>query len=197
MRFALITGLFGLAISSALAQSTNIVQPAYFVLKGMIQTASGEKTIRVVNKDIIAALNESGAYQFGARATLLFVSMDDQPPVLMVRDVSGGTVTTNDVGDYFGITEIGDEVHSPDKATRWQTWNFAFNNGTTNDTGFQLWGATTIQRGAVHSARTGEFAGTPSIVSDVRGVGGVQGTNTIFSGTVYSGDSSREPGVKP
>src|SRR6266436_407666 len=147
MRFALITGLFGLAISSAIAQSTNFVQPAYFVLKGTTQTPSGVKSIRLVNKDIIAALNETGVYQFGPRATLLFVSADNQTPVLMVRDVSGTTVTTNDVGDYFGITEIGDEVHSPNNSRRWQTSNFAFSNGITNDTGFQLWGATTIQRG--------------------------------------------------
>jgi hypothetical protein len=188
MRFALITGLFVLAISSAIGQSTNIVQSAYFVLKGTTQTASGVKSIRVVNKDIIAALNETGVYQFGPRATLLFVSADNQTPVLMVRDFSAGTVTTNDVGNYFGITEIGDEVHSPDNRTRWQTWNFAFSNGTTNETAFQLWGATTIQRGAVHSARNGEVTGNPSVISDVRGVGGVQGVNTIFSGTVYSAD---------
>jgi transcription elongation factor len=193
MRFALITGLFGLAISSAIGQSTNIVQPAYFVLKGTIQTqtASGVKSIRVVNKDIIAALNETGVYQFGPRATLLFITTDEQqPPELMVRDVSAGTVTTNDIGNYFGITEVGDEVRSPDNSTRWQTWNFAFSNGITNDTGFQLWGATTIQRGAVHSARNGEVTGTPVFISDVRGAGGVQGTNTIFSGTIYSANST-------
>lgn len=194
MRFALITGLFGLAISSALAQSTNIVQPAFFVLKATIQTqtGSGLKSVRVVNKDIIAALNESGAYQFGPRATLFFVTTDEQqPPELIVRDIIGSQVTTNDIGDYFGITEIGDEVHSPDNSMRWQTWNFAFSNGITNDTGFQLWGATTIQRGAVHNARNGEVTNSAySIISDVRGVGGVQGTNTIFSGTVYSGDST-------
>lgn len=193
MRFALITGLLGLAISSAIGQSTNIIQPAYFVLKATIQTqtGSGVKSIRVVNKDIIAALNESGAYQFGPRATLLFVTTDEQqPPELVVRDVSAGTVSTNDVGEYFGIKEIGDEVHSPDNSTRWQTWNFAFSNGITNDTGFHLWGATTIQRGVVHSARTGEVTDGPSFISDVRGAGGVQGTNTIFSGTIYSANST-------
>jgi hypothetical protein len=121
---------------------------------------------------------------------LLFVTTDDQPPLLMVRDVSGTAVTTNDVSEYFGITEIGDEVRSPDGSVRWQTWNFAFDNGTTNETAFQLWGATTIQRGAVHNRRNGEVTGTPSVVSDVRGVGGVQGVNTIFSGTVSSGHSA-------
>src|SRR5262249_23938668 len=126
MRFALITSVFALAAHGALAQSTNIVEPAYFILKGTTQTASGVKSVRVVHKDLIAALNEPGAYQFGPRAALVFVTTEDQTPVLMVRDVSGGTPTNLDVGDYFGITEIGDEVRSPDNRTRWQTWNFAF-----------------------------------------------------------------------
>ena len=189
MRFALIIGQLALTTICATAQSTNVVQPAYFVLKGTTQTASGVKSVRVVNKDILAALNETGAYQFGARATLLFVTADEQPPLVMVRDVSGTAVTTNDVSEYFGITEIGDEVRSPDDSIRWQTWNFAFDNGTTNETAFQLWGATTIQ-GAVHNRRNGEVTGTSSVVSDVRGVGGLRGVNTIFSGTVSSGHST-------
>jgi hypothetical protein len=190
MRFALIIALLALTTTCATAQSTNVVQPVYFVLKGTTQTASGVKSVRVVNKDILAALNETGAYQFGAQATLLFVTTDDQPPLLMVRDVSGTAVTTNDVSEYFGITEIGDEVRSPDESVRWQTWNFAFDNGTTNETAFQLWGATTIQRGAVPNRRNGEVTGTLSVVSDVRGAGGLQGVNTIFSGTVSSGHSA-------
>src|SRR5215467_8052415 len=110
MRFALIAGLLTVATSSAIGQTTNVVQPAFFVLKGTTQTPSGGvKSVRVVNKDILAALNETGAYEFGARSTLLFVSTDDeQPPVLMVRNVSGNQVTTNDVGGFFGIMEIGD-----------------------------------------------------------------------------------------
>jgi hypothetical protein len=188
MRFALITGLLALATSSATAQTTNVVQQAYFVLKGTAQTASGGvKSVRVVNKDILTALNETGVYQFGARATLLFVSTDEQqPPVLMVRNVSGNQLTTNDVGDYFGLTEIGDEVRSPDDSIRWQTWNFAFDNNTTNETAFQLWGATTIQRRTVHAGRNGGGAGSPVFVSDVRGVGRVQGAVTVFSGIVSS-----------
>ena len=190
MRFALLTVLLVLATSSAIAQSTNVVQHAHFVLKGTTQTASGVKSVRVVDKDIIAALNATGAYQFGPRAALLFVSTDDQLPLLMVRDVSAGTVTTNDVSDYFGITEIGDGVHSPDGSIRWQTWNFAFDNGITNETAFQLWGATTIQRSGVENGRNGEIANPPPLVSDVRGVGRVQGAVTIFSGTVSGTDST-------
>ena len=189
MRFALTNCLLALATSGAIAQSTNLVQPAFFVLKGTTQTASGGvKSVRVVNKDIVAALNETGAFQFGTRASLLFISTDDQPPVIAVRDGSGRTATTNDVSDFLGVTEIGDEVRSPDDSTRWQTWNFAFDNGATNETAFQLWGATTIQRGAVQAGRNGETTGSPAVFSDVRGVGRVRGAVTVFSGTVSSGN---------
>lgn len=179
MRFAVITGLLALGASIATAQTTTVVQHAYFVLKGTTQTSSGASSVRLVNKDILAALNATGAYKFGPRAALLFVSSDDQPPALNVRDLSGGMATTNDVSDYFGVTEIGDEVRSPDGSTRWQTWNFAFDNGNTNETAFELWGSTTIQRGD-----NGGAAGSQTVQSDVRGVGRVQGAITVFSGTV-------------
>ena len=189
MRFALITGLLALATGSGTAQSTNSVQRANFMLRGTVQTATGVRTVRLGNKDILAALNATGVYDFGPRATLLFVSSGDEVPVLMVRDGTGRQTTNTDVGDYFDVTEIGDEVRSPNDSTQWQTWNFAFDNGTTNETAFQLWGATTIQRGGMQTRRTGEPGGPPNIQSNVRGVGRVQGAITIFSGTIVGANS--------
>jgi hypothetical protein len=201
MRFVIMIGFLGLAMATANTQTTNVVLSAFFVLKGTAQTATGVKSVRVVNKDIIAALNETGVYQFGRKATLLLVSTDNETPVLMVRDVTGGQATTNEVDDYFDITEIGDEVRSPDGSTRWQTWNFAFDNATgdatTNETAFQLWGATTLQSGRSQTRRTREAAISPSVLSDVRGVGRVQGAITIFSGTVSSGNSAPVVIVQP
>jgi hypothetical protein len=191
MRFALITGLFALATSGAIAQTaTNVVQPAFFVLKGTVQTVSGVASVRMINKDILAALNATGAYQFGPKATLLFVSSDEEPPAIVVQEGRGQQATNTDVGDFFGVTELGDPVRSPDGSTRWETWNFAFNDGATNETAFQLWGATTIQQGTAHTRRNGEGAGSQNVRSDVRGVGGINGTNTVFSGTVVGGNST-------
>ena len=87
VRFAPLTALFALAMSvaSASAQSTNLMQKANFVLIGTTQTPTGDKSVRVVNKDILAALNATGAYNFGPKAALFFVSADDQPPGLVVR----------------------------------------------------------------------------------------------------------------
>jgi hypothetical protein len=190
MRLALATGLLSLAITSATAQSTTVVQRANFVLKGTVQIPSGATSVRVGNKDILAALNESGAYHFGPKATLLFVSSGDQPPVIIVRDVSGEQTTNTDVSDYFGVTEIGNEVRSHNQGTQWETWNFAFDNGLTNETAFQLWGATTVHRGAIHAPHIGTIEGPRGVQSKVAGVGRLQGAITIFSGTIFGANAS-------
>jgi hypothetical protein len=191
MRFALRTGLLALALSSATAQSTNVVQRANFVLRGTTQTSSGARLVRVVNKDILAALNATGAYEFGSKAALLFVSNNDQPPALVVRAVSGNTTTTIDVSTYFGVAEIGDEVRSPDDSTRWQTWNFSLDNANTNgQTSFRLWGFTTIHRGAIHTPGIGTLTGSQRVESTVRGVGRLQDAITVFSGSISGANST-------
>lgn len=190
LRSAFITGLLALAISNATAQSTNVLQRANFVLKGTTQTTSDVASVRVVNKDIIAALNATGEYNFGPKAALFFVSTDDQPPALIVREGRGQQVTNTDVSPYFGVTEIGNEVRSRNESTWWETWNFAFDNGSTNETGFQLWGETTIHRGAIHAAGIGKLKGFRRVQSEVRGVGRVQGAITVFSGSVSGANAT-------
>jgi hypothetical protein len=190
IRFAITTGVLALAICGATAQSTNLEMPATFVLKGTVQTASGAKSVRVTSKDIVAALNASGVYDFKPGATLLFVSSDDQPPAIMVHEGKGRQTTNTDVGDFFGIAEIGDPVRSPDDSTRWETWHFSFDNGTINTTGFQLWGETTIHRGAIHTTKMGTVTNAPGVQSTVTGVGRLNGAITIFSGSVNVANST-------
>lgn len=189
-RFALLSAVLALAMPRATAQTTNIAQRANFVLKGITQTSSGMTTVRIVNKDILAALNASGAYQFGPKATLLFVSSDDQPPVILVRDGSGGQTANTDVGNNFGVAEIGTEVRSRNQSTWWETWRFSFDNNTTNDTAFQLWGSTTIHRGTIHASGFAALTGPQRVESDVNGVGQLQGTVTVFSGKVSAANST-------
>jgi len=186
IRFAITTGPLALAICTATAQSTNVELPATFVLKWTVHTASGAKMVRVISKDIVAALNESGAYQFKPGATFLFVSSDDQPPLIMVHEGRGLQTTNTDVSDFFGVTEIGDPVRSPDNSTRWETWHFSFDNAATNTTGFQLWGETTIHRGAIHTTKMGTVTNAPGVQSTVTGVGRLNGAITIFSGSVMA-----------
>lgn len=184
--FTLIIGLSTLTVFTAIAQTTNVMQRANFVLKGTMQATSGVgvTTVRLNNKDLLAALNATGQYQFGPRATFLFVSTDDEPPAVMVQVRVGRQVTNTDIGDYFGVTEIGNEVHSQKDDKRWETWNIAFNNGTSNETAFILWGATEIHRGAIHARGVKPVIGSQRVESDVRGVGRIEDTITIFSGRV-------------
>jgi hypothetical protein len=190
-----LTTLLALALAmsmpSASAQSTNVMQKANFVLIGTTQTPTGDKSVRVVNKDILAALNATGAYNFGPKAALFFVSTDDQPPGLVVREVIGGQTTTTDVSPYFGAEEIGNEVDSGKAKTRWETWHVVFDNKNTNsESAFELWGLTTIHLGAIHTPHIGTLAGPQRFQANVKGVGLWQGATTIFSGSISAGSPS-------
>lgn len=181
----MIAALLVVALSRATAQSTDIVQRVAFVLKGIVQTSSGAKTVRVGNKEILAALNASGAYKFGSNATLLFDLSDDQPPTLIVQDGTPGQTTNIDVSALFSISEIGDEVLSRHSNISWQTWQFGFDNGNTNaETGFELWGSTIVRLGSTNTTGVGTFGGPPLVQSNVSGVGRLNGAVTVFSGTI-------------
>jgi len=185
----LLIGLLLVASNTAVGQSTEVVQQANFVLKGIEQSSSGVTYVRMGNKDILAALNASGDYNFSARAALLFVSTDDQPPRIVVRDMNNGQVTNVDVGVYFGVSETGDAVHSTNGLTRWTTWVFALSDGQSGvkDTEFQLWGRTTL-----HTVGAGTTQ-THGVQSDVSGVGSLAGAVTIFYGTVQASDAKAQP----
>ena len=191
MRLAVIIGVLALATSTAWPQATNVIQRANFVLKGTKQTASGVMSVRIGNKDLIAALNATGDYNFGRGAALFLVAINDQPSRIVVREVNGKQVADTDVSPYMGVREIGSEVHSRNGLTRWATWYFAFDNADTNgETGFQLWGSTIVKRGPVRGRGMGTLTGVSRVQSNVRGVGRVQGAVTVFSGTVSGSSAS-------
>ena len=173
-----------MSINRSAAQSTNIVQSAAFMLTGLEQTPSGSITmVRVTNKDLLAVLNATGNYNFGSGATLQFIGTDNELPTIVVREMIGGQVTTTDVGNNFGLSEKGEEIHSFGDATRWATWMFAFDNG--QETDFQLWGFTTIYNRDIRSVGAGAIRGMEYEASHVQGVGGIGGRSTVFYGEVY------------
>lgn len=182
-------GLLAVASNTAVGQSTDVVQQANFVLKGIKQNSSGVTYVRIGNKDILAALNATGEYHFSSGAALLFVSTDDQPPTIVVRDTNIGQVTNVDVGVYFGVSETGDAVHSTNGLTEWTTWAFALSDGQSGakDTEFQLWGRTTL-----HTVGAG-VTQIHGVQSDVSGVGSLAGAVTIFYGTVQASDAKAQP----
>ena len=190
VRLGIIVGVCALLTSVCAAQSTNIVQHAYFVLTGLEQASNGVSVVRVTNKDLLAALNATGAYNFGSGAMVLLVSTDNQVPSVMVRQTNGTQVVTTDVGNNFGITELGDEVHTRNGATRWATWEFAFDNG--RETDFQLWGFTTEYIRVIQTAGVGALQGLYGELSHVCGQGGIGGQNVVYYGAVYGGYPSLE-----
>lgn len=184
LQLGILLGLSAIPINRSQAQSTNIVQSAAFVLTGLQQSPNGSITlVRVTNKDLLTVLNATGNYNFGPGAMLSFVVTDDQLPTIVVRETNGGLVTTTDIGDYFGLSEKGEEIHSSDDATRWATWLFAFDNG--QETDFQLWGFTTVHNREIQSAGVGPIRGMSYEATHVQGVGGIGGLSTVFYGNVY------------
>lgn len=187
MSLSVVVMLLALPALRSAAQSTNVIQHAFFSLKGIEQKASGGVTsVRITNKDILAALNTFAGFNFSSGAVLLFSSTDNQPPALVVHDVNGRQATNTDMSAYFGVTDIGDDVHSKNDRTRWATWEFAFDVANTNatETGFQLWGKTTLFRRPVQGPGIPTLVRTYKFDSEVNGVGRIQDAITIFSGKV-------------
>lgn len=195
-RLALLTSLLAFTLNRADAQpTTNIVHYAYFALRGIEQLpTNGVTAVRVTNKDLMAALNASGSYNFGSGAALLLIGPDGQVPDIVVREKVGGLVTNTAVGNYFGVSEPGDEVHAKNNKVRWGTWLFSFGNGLdpAQATDLQLWGFTTFSRGQVRTPRVGTLNATVRLHSAINGVGGLRGATTVFYGTVDGINSSIE-----
>ncbi len=178
-------GLLLLPFEQAMAQTTNVVMDAYFVLSGLTQSPSGRVIgVRILSKDILAVLNATGTFNFSPAAKLLFRSTDDNVPVMVVRDTNNGQETTTELGNYFGLSDIGSEVHTPDHLLGWGVWAFAFDDGKGTD--FHLWGLNTLRRRTLAAAGVGQLTRAYQVVVPVSGHGDVGATNTVFYGTVYA-----------
>lgn len=168
-----------------LAQSTNVVMDAYFVLNGLEQGPAGRVIgFRILSKDIITALNATGNFNFGSGARLLLSSTDDNVPDIVVRETTNGQVTTTDVGAYFGVADIGSEVHTPNHLLAWGVWEFSFDNEQGTD--FHLQGLNTLRRKNLQAPNVGILTRAYQVVVPVSGQGDVKGTNSVFYGTVYA-----------
>src|SRR5437667_12431299 len=77
--------LAGLGIGTASAQ-TNVGLVVNIALSGVRQESESTSTsVRITTKDLLAALNQSGGFNFDANAQLIFRSIDDQEPTVWVR----------------------------------------------------------------------------------------------------------------
>jgi hypothetical protein len=189
-QFLLFSMFLGLATNPVAAQSTNVVLRTYFVLNGLKQGDNRVINVRVTNKDVLAALNATGNFHFGSGAQLVLISTDDQLPVVRVRETNAGKVTTTDVGAYLALADLDNEVHGPGNLTSWAYWEFNLDNSQGTD--FKLTGLATLYRGKISGPGIGPLTRTYNAATSVYGAGGLNGTSTIFSGTIYAGFATAE-----
>src|SRR5436190_22282373 len=124
-----VIGLF-LAFGSGLARAavTNVAMVMQFSLTGVRQAGPATVTgVRISNKDILAALNATGRFDFASNAQLLLLSFEGNLPNFAVRERNGTNVTTTDISSYFDLSEVT-EVHSADHLTSYALYVFTFDN---------------------------------------------------------------------
>src|SRR2546423_7334645 len=132
-----------LALGCCVCQGvTNVAMVTQFALSGVKQAEpSTAAPVRITNKDILAALNATGRFDFASNAQLLLLSFEGELPTFAVRQRNGTNVTTTDISRYFFITEPT-EIHSADRLSAYALYVFTFDNQ--NGTSFTVSGMTTL-----------------------------------------------------
>ena len=187
-RKALIAALFSLCFTLRAQVSTNqiysTVKDAFVALTAIEQTPDGgTKKVRITNKDILAALNATGDFNFGKGAKLLLRSVNGDLPFFVVRESVSNEVATTDISDYLNLTEPDDAVHGPGSIVNWGIWNVTLNGG--NGTDFTFWGLTTLHTGVIPTGNgDGDLLRTVALSSVGSGPGHIDGANAQFSGKV-------------
>src|SRR6185503_2597565 len=116
-RLCTISVLVALGYGAAYAQDVfNVSLVTQFALSGVKQAGQSTTPVKITNKDILAALNATGRFNFGKSAQLILVSFEDQLPTFSVRERNGTNVTTTDISAYLTLTEP-EELDSADHLT--------------------------------------------------------------------------------
>jgi hypothetical protein len=141
------------------------------------------------NKDIIAALNATGRFNFGSGAQIVMISLQDQLPTFGIREGSGTNAVTTDINSYFTLTE-SDEIHTPNNMTSYVVQDYHFNNR--NGTSFSVSGLSTLKRGHISGPGFGPLDRVVRITSQVNGPGSLGGDQALFRGAMSSGSPKAE-----
>jgi hypothetical protein len=171
--------LFTLTGSAQVTNDYSTVKDAFFALTAIVQTTNGEiSKVRITNKDIIAALNATGAFNFTNNPKLLMRSDNSAQPYFIVRDSGTNEV---DVSDYLTVTTETEAVHGVNSMLNWAMWNVTLNGGALMD--FSFWSLTTLNTGRIPIGGDGYLERTVSLSSTGSGPGHINGQNAQFSGT--------------
>jgi hypothetical protein len=151
----------------------------------------GTHIAKITNKEILASLNATGAFNFGAGAKLLARSVNGGLPYFIVRESISNEVVTTDLSAYLNLAEPEDAVYGPGSIVNWGIWIFTFTGGGGTD--FTFWGFTTLHTGAIPTGNGGFLERTVTLISSGSGPGHVNGANAQFSGTVNANHARIDP----
>jgi hypothetical protein len=185
-QIAVIGALLAVGIAQSYAQTPVVVSSLNVALSGFSGDSTTATAVRISNKDIINALNDSSSgFGFGKGAKLLIVvPAEGGSPSFIVRD--GGTDI--DVSDFFG-TDSSDVVSNGKQ--QYEIFFLSFDNGA--GTSFDVSGFATDRIGKVKGKDTGtledQITGFNSTVS---GTGEVDSTFSVLKGTVNAGGAKGE-----
>ena len=189
-RIAVISVFFTLATGIVQAQTTNVYMQAYFALNGFRQNGDGHvASVRIVDKDIIAALNATGNFNFGSNAKLLLKSNNDQLPVFVVREKNGNQVTTTDISNFLSLEESS-EVNAQNGLVSYATWVFTLNSG--GGTSFSVTGFISMYRGKIKSPGVGPLLRVFNAGGQVVGPASVSGNDAVVHGQFSAGFAKAE-----
>jgi hypothetical protein len=133
--------------------TTNVTLVANNALSGFKQaTGSKAAMIRITSKDLLAAVNNSGQFNFAKNAQLIFLSNEDQEPTIWVRQGSGANESLTDISEFFSITQPG-EVDANHDLTSYAFRIFTFDDH--NGLSFSVSGLTTMRRTHIVSRNIG------------------------------------------
>jgi hypothetical protein len=168
-------------------QIYSTVKNAFFELTAIVQAADGgTNKVRITNKDVLAALNSTNAFNFDNHAKLLLRSVNGGIPSFVVRDSTSKAVTNGDVdvSDSLTLVEPDDAVHGRNQMVNWGIWTYTLNDVSGTD--FTFWTLTTLHTGAIPTGNGGKLLRTVSLVSIGSGPGHVDGANAQFSGRLIA-----------
>jgi len=190
MRLWLIA-IFAASTGLASAQKAiTVSMVTQFSLSGVKQVSSSSTTgVRINNKDIIAALNDTGRFNFASSAQLVLLSVEGNLPNFAVRERNGTDVVTTDISSYFFVTEPL-EVHAANHLAGYALWFFTFDNQ--NGTSFTVSGEVTLHAGAIAAPGGGNLSRDKTLTSTVSGSGSVNGENVVVRGSVHGGSAKAE-----
>jgi len=190
IRVGAFSALLGLSsILSSSAQNYNVITVANFALTGVRQNGNAVSPVRMGNKDIIAALNATGQFNFGRGAQIIMISLEDQLPTFSVRERSGKSEVRTDISSFFFLTE-SDEIHTSNEITSYNVQDYHFDNH--NGTSFSVSGLSTLTHGNLSGPGFSGLERVRQIKSQVNGPGSVNGDDALFHGSMSSGSAKAE-----